>query len=47
MQKIFVVEHSAWCQLKGNYQIYLTMAKNKFAEIFKQPKMVVNINRFG
>ena len=22
-QKIFVVEHSAWCQMKENYQIYL------------------------
>ena len=25
----------------------LTMAKKNFAEIFKQPKMAVNINRFG
>ena len=23
MRKIFVVEHSAWCQMKENYQIYL------------------------
>ena len=24
MQKIFVVEHSAWRQIKENYQIYLS-----------------------
>ena len=29
------------------YLLVLTMAKKKFAEIFKQAEMEININRFG